>query len=112
MSPTSAPGFLRGIRLFIGRVYRGLLFLHALQLGAAPLDGFEQLAEVVLQVGEDLVGVVFGAQADLALAAAGVLHDLRAPLLGALEDLLLGGDLLRLILGAADDAVGFGAGLV
>src|SRR4028118_959606 len=84
LSPTSAPGFLRGIRLSMGLVYRLLLFLHALQFGAAPLDGFEQFAEVVLEVGENLVGVIFGAQAYLALATAGVLHDLGAPLLGAL----------------------------
>src|ERR687894_3004014 len=112
LSPTSAPGFLRGIRLFMGSVYRLLLFLHALQFGSAALDGLEQFPEVVLEVGEDLVGVVLGAEADLALAAAGVLHDLGAPLLGAPGDLLLGGDLLGLVLGAADDAVGLGAGLV
>src|ERR671913_487571 len=94
LSPTSALGFLRGMRLSMRLVYRLLLFLYALQFGAAPLDGFEQFAEVVLQVGEDLVGVIFGAEANLALAAAGVLHDLGAPLLGALEDFLLRGDLL------------------
>src|SRR3712207_9270027 len=58
------------------------------------------------------VGVVLGAEPDLALPAAGVLHDLRAALLGPLEDLLLGGDLLRLILGAADDAVALASRLV
>src|SRR5215210_8679318 len=87
LSPTSAPGRLRGIIRFMGLVYRELLFLNALQLGATPLNGFEELAEVVLQVREDLVGIVLGAEAYLALAPAGVLHDLRAPLLGPLEHL-------------------------
>src|SRR5215210_596896 len=88
LSPTSAPGRLRWIIRCMGLVYRELLFLDALQLGAAPLHGFEEFPEVVLQVREDLVGVVLGAEANLALAPAGVLHDLRAPLLGPLEDLL------------------------
>src|ERR687890_1381814 len=93
-------------------VYYLLLFLDALQLCAPPLHGLEELAQVVLEVGEDLVGVVLGAQAYLALAAAGVLHDLRATLLRPLEDLFFGGDLLGLVLGAADDAVALAARLV
>src|SRR4028118_1059732 len=66
LSPTSAPGFLRGIRLFMGLVYRLLLFLHALQFGPAALDRLEQFSEVVLEVGEDLVGGGFGAGPGLA----------------------------------------------
>src|ERR671916_260616 len=93
-------------------VYYLLLLLDALQLRASTLHGLQELAEVVLQVGEDLVGVVLGAEAYLALPAAGVLHDLRAPLLGPLEHLFFGGDLLGLILGAADDTVALAAGLV
>src|SRR5215213_11035147 len=89
-----------------------LLFLDALQLVAAPLDRLEELGEVILEVGEHLVRVVLGAEPDLALPAPGVLHDLRAALLGPLEDLLLGGDLLGLVLGAADDAVALAARLV
>ena len=39
-----------------------LLFLNALQLGASALHGLEELAQVVLQIGEDLVGIVLGAK--------------------------------------------------
>jgi hypothetical protein len=39
----------------------GLLFLDALQLVAAALNGLEELGEVVLEVREHLVGVVLGA---------------------------------------------------
>jgi hypothetical protein len=59
-------------------VYYLLLFLNALQLCAPALHGLEELAQVVLEVGEDLVGVVLGAAAYLALAAACVLQELRA----------------------------------
>src|SRR5215210_7706693 len=93
-------------------VYYLLLFLDALQLRASTLHGLQELAQVVLQVGEDLVGVVLSAEAYLALAAAGVFHDLRAPLLGPLEDLFFRSDLLGLVLGAADDTVALAAGLV
>src|SRR5215208_5019125 len=93
-------------------VYYLLLFLNALQLGTAALHGLQELAQVVLQVGEDLVGVVLGTEAYLALAAAGVLHDLRAPFLGPLEDLFFRSDLLGLVLGAADDTVALAAGFV
>src|SRR5215207_6006039 len=93
-------------------VYYLLLFLDALQLGASTLHGLQELAQVVLQIGEDLVGVVLRAEAYLALAAAGVLHDLRAPFLGPFEDLFFRGDLLGLVLGAADDTVALAAGLV
>src|SRR5215211_5796014 len=91
-------------------VYYLLLFLNALQLGAPALHGLEELAQVVLEVGEDLVGVVLGAEPYLALAAAGVFHDLCAPLLGPLEDLFFRSDLL--VLGAADDTVALAAGFV
>src|ERR671915_995238 len=93
-------------------VYYLLFFLDALQLCAPTLHGLEEFAQVVLEVGEDLVGVVLGAEAYLALAAAGVLHDLRAPLLGPLEDLLFRSDFLGLILGAANDTVALAAGFV
>src|SRR5215203_4482181 len=93
-------------------VYYSLLFLDALQLGTATLHGLEELAEVVFEVGEDLISVIFRAEPDLPLAAAGVLHDLRAPLLRPLEDFLFRGDLLGLILGAADDTVALAAGFV
>src|SRR5215210_6612863 len=93
-------------------VYYSLLFLDALQLGTAALHGLEELAEVILEVGEDLISVVFRAEPDLPLAPAGVLHDLRAPLLRPLEDFLFRGDLLGLVLGAADDTVALAAGLV
>src|SRR5215210_8624794 len=93
-------------------VYYSLLFLDALQLGTAALHGLEELAEVILEVGEDLISVVFRAEPDLPLAPAGVLHDLRAPLLRPLEDFLFRGDLLGLILGAADDTVALAAGFV
>src|SRR5215210_93687 len=93
-------------------VYYLLLFLDALQLRASTLHGLQELAQVVLQVGEDLVGVVLSAEAYLALAAAGVFHDLRAPLLGPLEDLFFRSDLLGLVLGAADDTVALAAGFV
>src|SRR5918992_6306830 len=93
-------------------VYYLLFFLNALQLGAPALHGLEELAQVVLEVGEDLVGVVLGAEPYLALAAAGVFHDLRAPLLRPLEDFLFRGDLLCLILGAANDTVALAAGFV
>jgi hypothetical protein len=33
-----------------------------LQLRATPLDGLEELAEIILQVREHLVGVIFGAE--------------------------------------------------
>src|SRR5215217_8219039 len=113
LSPTSAPGRRSGIKRFMApSLPRFLLFLDALQLGAAPLHGLQQLAEVVLEVGEYLVGVVFGAEAYLALAAAGVLHDLRAALLRPLEDLFFRGDLLGLVLSAADDTVALAAGFV
>src|SRR5215204_513542 len=113
LSPTSAPGRRSGIKRFMApSLPRFLLFLDALQLGATPLHGLQELAEVVLEVRKDLVGVVLGAQADLALAPAGVFHDLRAPLLGPLEDLFFRGDLLGLVLGAADDTVALAARLV
>src|SRR5215212_499670 len=94
------------------QVTHRLLFRDALQLVAAALDGLEELPEVVLQVREHLVRVVLGAEPDLTLAAAGVLHDLRAALLGSFKDLLLGGDLLGLVLGAAVDPVALAARLV
>src|SRR5215217_6326556 len=51
-------------------VYYLLLFLNALQLCAPALHGLQELAQVILEVGEDLVGVVLGAEPYLALAAA------------------------------------------
>src|SRR5215218_3888445 len=93
-------------------VYYLLLFLNALQLCAPALHGLQELAQVILEVGEDLVGVVLGAEPYLALAAAGVFHYLRAPLLGPLEDLFFRSDLLGLVLGAADDTVALAAGSV
>src|SRR5215218_2401617 len=93
-------------------VYYLLLFLNALQLCAPALDGLEELAQVVLEVGKDLVGVVFGAEPYLTLAAAGIFHNLRAPFLGPLEDLFFRSDLLGLILGAANDTVALAAGFV
>jgi len=42
-------------------VYYALLFLDALQLGTAALYGLEELAEVVFEVGEDLIRVIFRA---------------------------------------------------
>src|SRR5215211_2291338 len=77
-------------------VYYLLLFLNALQLCAPALHGLQELAQVILEVGEDLVGVVLGAEPYLALAAASVFHYLRAPLLGPLEDLFFRSDLLGL----------------
>src|SRR5215213_6190241 len=93
-------------------VYYLLLFLDALQLRAPALHSLQELAQVVLEVGEDLVGVVLSAEAYLALAAAGVFHDLRTPLLGPLEDLFFRSDFLGLVLGAADDTVALAAGFV
>src|SRR3712207_3981445 len=89
-----------------------LLFLYTLELRAAPLDGLEEFTEVVLEVRQHLVSVVLCAKPDLALPTPGVLHDLCATLLCPFEDLLLGGDLLCLVLGAADDAVALAARLV
>jgi hypothetical protein len=43
-------------------VYYSLLFLDALQLSAPALHSLQELAQVVLEVGEDLVGVVLGAE--------------------------------------------------
>src|SRR5215210_3530612 len=105
-------GSSEGINWFMRLVYYSLLFLDALQLGTAALHGLEELAEVILEVGEDLISVVFRAEPDLPLAPAGVLHDLRAPLLRPLEDFLFRGDLLGLVLGAVDNTVALAAGFV
>src|ERR671912_841446 len=93
-------------------VYYLLLLLNALQLCAPALYGLQELAQVVLEVGKDFVGVVFGAKPYLTLAAAGVFHNLRAPFLSPLEDLFFRSDLLGLILGAANDTVALAAGFV
>ena len=54
---------------------------------AATLHGREELLEVDLEGGEDLVGVVLGAEADLALGLASVLDDLLGGALGLAVDL-------------------------
>src|SRR5215210_2311017 len=82
-----------------------LLFRNALQLRAAPLNGLQEPGQVIFEVRQNLVSVVFGAQAYLAFTSASLFHDLRTTLFGALDDFLFGGDLLGLFLSGADDTV-------
>ena len=60
------------------------------ELLPAALHGGQELAEVRLERGQDLVGVVLGAEAHLALALPGRFEDLRRLPLGEADDLLLG----------------------
>src|SRR4051794_40071844 len=71
----------------------GRLFLASGEAIAAASDGGEELLEVDLERGQDLVGVVLGAQANLALGLACVLDDLLGCALGLLVDLLIGDQL-------------------
>src|SRR5207247_798785 len=68
----------------------GRLFLTPGEAIAAAAHRGEELLEVDLERGEDLVGVVLGPQPDLPLGLASVLEDLLGGALGLLIDLLLG----------------------
>src|SRR3954467_690818 len=78
---------------------------------AATLNGGEELLQVHFKGGEDLVGVVLGAEADFTLAGAGVLDDLVGGALGLLGDLLVGDQTGLLLARLADDPLRLAFGL-
>src|SRR5262249_44655639 len=105
----------RGRRYAIGR--RRLadfsrLFLAAREAISAATHRGEELLEIDLEGGEDLIGVVLGAEPDLALGLASVLDDLLGGALGLLVDLLLGDQAGLLVASFLHDALrlplGFG----
>src|SRR6478752_3315709 len=81
------------------------------QLLAAPLHGGQELAQVDLEVLEDAVGVVLGAQPRLPLTRARLLHQLVGLALGQLHDLLLRGLALGLLARFGDQPLGLSLGL-
>src|SRR3954447_3431013 len=88
-----------------------LLILTAREAIAPAAHGGQELLEVDLEGGEDLVRVVLGAEADLTFRLARVLDDLLGSALGLLVDLLVGDQAGLLIASLLDDALGFALGL-
>src|SRR3954466_15429293 len=88
-----------------------LWILTAREAIAPAAHGGQELLEVDLEGGEDLVRVVLGAEADLTFRLARVLDDLLGSALGLLVDLLVGDQAGLLIASLLDDALGFALGL-